>query len=101
MSEHTPGPWHVSGVRRKWPHAFGSGVMDSHLVETDAEMIAIVPYDQDQHSLCWHDAKLIAAAPDLLAALQRLVLPHFDEHPEDFMPDWHEARAAIRKATGK
>lgn len=56
----------------------------------------------EQIRAAFHDAyKIITAAPDMLAALQRLVPADFDEHPEDFMPDWHEARAAIRKATGK
>ncbi len=47
-----------------------------------------------------HDARLIAAAPDLLAALRKLVPTNFDDHPQDFMPEWHEARAALAKANG-
>ena len=43
-------------------------------------------------------AHLIAAAPDLLAALKALVPPDFDEHPQDFAQPWHDAVAALRKA---
>lgn len=43
---------------------------------------------------------LFAAAPDLLRALQALVPTDFDQHPDDFAEEWHEARAAIARATG-
>jgi hypothetical protein len=83
---HTPGPWtlHPGGI----PYvkcgddgpAFGPVVMAKGL----SEMMA--------------NARLIAAAPDLLAALKALVPADFDEHPGDFAQDWHDARIAIAKA---
>ena len=47
------------------------------------------------------DARLISAAPDLLAALDGLVNPPC--HAPDFLPSrlWDAARAAIAKATGE
>ena len=93
--KHTPGPW--------MPFVDGDGCF------------AIFP-DADPHiSLCsrapWPqrakesaaNARLIAAAPDLLAALNRLVhltaiLPPDMDEPGSAMAD---ARAAIAKATGE
>lgn len=37
---------------------------------------------------------------ELLAALKALVPEDFDQHPQDFAPEWHKARAAIAKARG-
>lgn len=41
------------------------------------------------------------AQSGLLAALKALVPADFDEHPGDFMPEWHAARAAIAEAEGR
>lgn len=40
---------------------------------------------------------LSAQRDELLAALKLLVPADFDEHPRDFAPEWHAARAVIRK----
>jgi hypothetical protein len=49
------------------------------------------------------DARLIAAAPDLLNALMRLIATGLDQRTHhEFMSDpTHYARAAIAKATGE
>ena len=75
-STHTPGPWHyVTGV-------------DGAVVYTGVT-IATIPID----ALDWQsNAHLIASAPDLLAALERLAHPMADEEDLDY------AREVIAKA---
>lgn len=82
--KHTPAPWHL-----------------------DEEFLAI-------HFNAWNggislhkdtpnglaNARLIAAAPDLLAALEYMLREQEKEGFGDEMPDILQARAAIAKATG-
>lgn len=77
MSEHTPGPWVVGNVGE---------------VVAGGTTLADVYGDDEQADV---DARLIAAAPDLLAALE-LLLPYLEDCRMDI-----EARAAIAKARGK
>ena len=89
---HTPGPWHyVTGV-------------DGAVVYTGVT-IATIPID----ALDWlSNAHLIASAPDLLAALNRLIqsLPEdSNEYPDSasarqVFDSIRFAREAISKATG-
>jgi hypothetical protein len=87
-SKHTPGPWHV-GVKQAHRIIYdqaGWAVADAtvfHGRESQDEMIA--------------NARLIASAPDLLAALE-LIHANAAESPE-----WIRARidAAIAKARGE
>lgn len=72
MSKHTPGPWTVSGGTIRNLH--GHLVADFH--STDA------------------DARLIAAAPELLAALQLIVAKRYEPSLYAAIDD---ARAAIAK----
>ena len=86
MSEaqkHTPGPWHVAG----------QGDDKGNLpIKACAITIAGV---NGQGTLA--DARLIAAAPDLLAACEAaLNMVDGDGHP----PAWDKLRAAIRRAKG-
>jgi hypothetical protein len=84
MSEHTPGPWHV---------------YEGCVYDADNAELSHCPGEAD--------ARLIAAAPDLLAALKALLDNGDDPHPlsgrdptvrrEDIGP----ARAAIAKAIGE
>jgi hypothetical protein len=90
MSEHTPGPWTP--------------------VECDGNADDIAIAADDGGYVCYSvateaDALLIAAAPDLLAALKELI----DQLEGIGIPDWHgaeglsldQARAAINKAEGR
>lgn len=85
MSEHTPGPWEVEGIGQvivpNRPPAWRTlaDVYGEHGDEEQADA----------------DAHLIAAAPDLLAALEAL-LPHLEDARMD-----DGAKAAIAKARGK
>lgn len=69
MSGHTPGPWAIEEV---WAVGRGqeSGMADICVMDSDGEgytMIARVNFVDPQEKA---DARLMAAAPDLLAALE-------------------------------
>ena len=96
---HTPGPWIL--------------VLDNHpnhrsiYVRTDSHggnIAKVVATRDSSNDATWSqsrveaNARLIAAAPDLLAALERVTLQLAHEHTND--EAWVEARAAIAKATG-
>jgi hypothetical protein len=83
MSEHTPGPWEV----READGLFAIAHKHGWVLESNDE-------EQDRA-----DAKLIAAAPIMLEALQRIV-----KHQDTFCgsPSTREIAAqAIRHATGE
>ncbi len=91
-ARHTPGPWRLAA----------SGIDGHKVVAPDGRNICgmsnrISLSMAERHA----NARLVAAAPDLLAALRDLVPADFDRHPDDFMPVWHAARAAIAKAEGR
>jgi len=87
LSNHTPGPWNIEpdDERGGW------------FIRYYAETVAYVPPSANT------DARLIAAAPDLLAALQEVVghlwsIEDVSGHDWDGTKDL--ARAAIAKAKG-
>lgn len=89
-TQHTPGPWKLAvgviGPDKVWMEdSQGNETMICRGVENE------------------HDARLIAAAPELLAALQRLTraMDDYDgDIPADINSPHHQALAAIAKATG-
>lgn len=92
MSQHTPGPWEIDQAIRHGftvyseQSGFIVGYMDEEgrygAVESEA------------------NARLIAAAPDLLEALETIVATERDRH--GYHPAWtDQARAAIAKARGE
>jgi hypothetical protein len=93
---HTPGPWETSVLSdgSEWGACAAGG----------GDMIAWVEptADPDEEQA---NAHLIAAAPELLAALVEYVERHEAEHmngatPEG-LPEYDKAVAAIRKARGE
>lgn len=84
-AKHTPGPWFVSGVRTKMDGQRWLRVLQ----ETPERELAFIPYDDRtdaMHIEATASARLIAAAPDLLAALKYLVthckgLDRFEGNP--------------------
>lgn len=93
-TQHTPGPW-IWG-----PNA------QLHADTSLPECLRVLNVGAGKTTaLCWdeHDARLIAAAPALLAALQGLVgeadLGEID-HDDDTRELIERARAAIELATG-
>lgn len=96
----TPGPWQVSGVRAKYRDAHREHVFEAHNVGPDGDAIAAVFFNPTS-GLGWKDAHLIAAAPELYAALEALIEEAVDVW--DYDPDYKhiaDARAALAKARG-
>jgi hypothetical protein len=89
QSKHTPGPWNVDGDATVYGPRFS--------IANDKEQIGIFEvadckgYKQEREA----NARLIAAAPDLLLALERLVHPMADDEDVSF------ARDCIANARGK
>ena len=84
-TQHTPGPWSIAGYH----------------VGTMGVTVASVIYAAGAERA---NARLIAAAPDLLAALERIANSeeyHGDTFSCDFETLQSVARAAIAKATGQ
>lgn len=97
MSEHTPGPWHAN---RKRAHQDFIEVIHNNDAKGAASLVlARVTcrrgWWDEQHA----NASLIAAAPELLAALCRAIDAGIGSDG-DYPSAADEARAAIAKATG-
>jgi len=108
-STHTPGPWHVvsdpqwEGKHPNHSHRFICNVPEfAHVYsptvgEDDGWQVF---HDENGRTICHMtdsveieaNARLIASAPDLLAALERLTHPMADDEDLDF------AREVIKKA---
>ncbi len=101
-SAFTPGPWRVipdsldivadpsPGLRGR----FIATALESNLVN-DATAAVFVARDLEAIA----NARLIAAAPDLLAALKVLLRPLSKEEIDE-CPQYSQARDAVAKATG-
>jgi hypothetical protein len=87
MSGHTPGPWLTDVDVSGW----SVGTEDKFIAFTNGEHSDedISPNEEAAN------ARLMAAAPDLLEALKRVC-----SHGYRSSPDWDNARAAIAKAEG-
>lgn len=102
MSKHTPGPWYIGkDANDQNRHIYAEQVVRSD--DGDAWHPLIACTDDDEQQVDWRaNARLIAAAPDLLAVVQEL---------EESAGYWSEydvplgivdrMRAAIAKATGE
>lgn len=99
MSVHTPGPWVV------WENPSGGAEVEAAGVSiADVKSRGGVPHPTQEH--CLANARLIAAAPDMLEALNALFGAELERCMSlDGKPDQTEAvaraRAAIAKAEGK
>jgi hypothetical protein len=92
MSKHTPGPWHVDAGDYKYHIYYSREQSDHYFVEVDGD-------DDDEAKA---NARLIAAAPDLLAALKALLFNA--QHGNGLDAHYRaqgEALVAIAKAEGK
>ena len=98
-SNHTPGPWHITKAAS--PDGYGMG----NIINAQNTAVAVaMPMPS-----CNANAKLIAAAPALLVALQDYingVHRLFDLRDDEFTPEEYlsikaKAKAAIAAATGE
>ena len=95
MSNHTPGPWTMIGLAADW--------IGIHT--PDGTTLARV--DRDGAEIALANARLIAAAPELLEALDgvyQLVINHFPVvgvPPPHAVPEVERARLALAKAAEK
>ena len=100
MSKHTPGPWVVVGRLTKYVEARLVGRLIQEVAACGPTM-ADEGYGQQQEA----NARLIAAAPDLLEALQdvdALWMHHSVAHGDGKIGPLHEkVIAAIAKAAGE
>ena len=91
--KHTPGPWtqghSASGIECVW--------LDGH-VEPDSGMGSVGTWIDCNTEA---NARLIAAAPELLEALAEVVRAADGEGWKQLDPNLAKARAAIAKATGE
>lgn len=85
--KHTPGPWVA--------HPFGDNCYEILAGDTTVCDVPDSPWNPDRVE---HDARLIAAAPELLAALKRLV-EYCDNHSD--YDAIGEADRVIAKAEGR
>ena len=99
MSKHTEGPWEIYTWADHMPHAgmpASIGESDDLGMEAD-DVCNMVQLEDDQET--WANARLIAAAPELLEALEDIVdsgeIPYCRSSPLVIA-----ARAAIKKARG-
>ena len=83
MKTHTPGPWRTTGLNVRAGDALIC-YATNHWAD-----------DETPESERQANADLIASAPDLLSALERLVHPMADDEDLDY------ARAIIAKAKGE
>lgn len=89
MSAHTPGPW--IWADKYWVHA----TMGSQYTICDGEMYDIPVQERIAN------ARLMAAAPELLEALQEMLANcHDEESSDEIAQAVTKARAAIIKALG-
>ncbi len=87
--KHTPGPW---------PNVFIQRDKNIGVIEVRPRLKIVVDHREDLSDPT-PDTYLIAAAPDLLAALEDMV--HYDDLPaHEQQPAVERARAAIAKAQG-
>ncbi|HFK5622983.1 hypothetical protein EKS35_13970 [Enterobacter hormaechei subsp. steigerwaltii] len=87
--EGSPAPWRINGVDY---HDYG-------LVDAEGGEIMLLKAECEQDD---HNATLIAAAPDLLEALQAMLNKAYKQNWNDQYPDEvSKAQAAISKALGE
>lgn len=98
-SKHTPGPWHVSEIN-------ASGELDEFHIFIEPNVAVIERKVAGSDECDMPDAHLIAAAPELLAALESILYCCEEDHAaRDYCSRQTEirgiARAAIAKAEGQ
>jgi hypothetical protein len=92
MSKHTPGPWVIDDSNPNLVARLVNGVYE-YVCAVEPSSFSNRECNQEQEEA---DARLIAAAPDLLDALKDLCSDDLLNQDK-----WDNARAAIARAEGK
>ena len=92
MSKHTPGPWEIEGTPRSGWDIFSLGE-ERRYITSDPMRERAINYERD--------ARLMAAAPDLLEALEKVVSFVDAGQGTWTVEEQQKARAAIAKAKGE
>jgi hypothetical protein len=97
MSSHTSGPWKVDGFTKRGTYARISGNDWAYFAKV------IVRFCDEPSPIGQANARLIAAAPDLLEALEKILVSDREGYPNCnlFSDDLARAKAAIAKAKGE
>jgi hypothetical protein len=109
MKQHTPGPWAIENTNHGIRLTYSDGMIRSHVADLFRAALC------EEHGNLKANAHLIAAAPDLLSALEGLAIWDSDEDKPCFClmhgdarpgPQSHDsyceaAREAIAKARGE
>lgn len=99
MSKHTPGPWGIGDSdlpvsQLAVMSRANTGRKHSTIARVvNPDFVGMTPFEGEAN------ARLIAAAPELLAALQEIVAAADGEGWDQIDADFSKARAAIAKAT--
>lgn len=96
MSKHTPGPWNCMRAS-----AAGREIITSEVSPVD---VCVLSHFNKSAAEIDANARLIAAAPDLLEALENLLCLYKMGKPNHFGDNLQpviDAKAAIAKATGE
>jgi hypothetical protein len=106
-AKHTPGPWQIYPA----PYPLIETADGIAVAKTDCSLSRVSGKWVENREMLAANAALISAAPDLLAALEELLVERYAlEEPEEFDADgrWTssspasvKARAAIAKAKGE
>lgn len=102
MTQHTPGPWEVWNHDNDPRHVYVGPVEGGLCVAAVVSCNAHGVYTPETEARGRADAQLVAAAPDLLEALEALqsMAAAFPNELHEDHPDVVAARAAIAQATG-
>lgn len=97
-TEHTPGPWNSASLDQDSDH------IEVFAGISDGDQVAVVKgygLATGKHYEAIANARLIAAAPDLLAALDALIAAIYEgKYVDPYSDVYRDALNAIAKATG-
>jgi hypothetical protein len=90
-AKHTPGPWHID-----------AGVIKAGDVRERVSIGIVFDWSENAPEEAAANARLIAAAPELLDALRALVFatPYHIKTNEKFNAAWRRANDLVAKTTG-
>lgn len=97
MSGHTPGPWRIDGLTKRGVYARITGGDWYYFAKV------VVKFADEPSPVGAANARLIAAAPDLLEALEKILVSDREGYPNCnlFSDDLARAKAAVAKAKGE